>query len=544
MRYSLRLFVLGMLALTMLVLASCGSPAAPVPTSPAASAPAASKVGGNWRIQIAEEPPTMDPQKSAAAVTALIWRYIGDPLVAKDFKGEYVPGLASEWKVSADGLTWDFTLRPNVKFHDGTPLNAAAVVQTFKRALDPATKSPIAGSLLGPVASIEAKGDMGFSIKLKEPFASFLENLTDQGRLSALSPAALAGTDDIGRKPVSTGPWKFKEWVTADHITLVRNPDYNWAPNFAHQGAAYLEELTFRILPEASAATAAFEAGELDQLTVAPTDVKRLKAMNKFQFYSFLRKGVGLFMEFNVVKPPFDDANVRKAMNYAIDKDAILAITLEGLGQTAYGPLPPSIRGYWEGINAYAPHYDKAKAADLLDKAGWKLNSASGLREKDGKPFKFTLFMISPSEQHKSASQLVQSQLKEIGVSMDIQAFEFGTLLEKLKKGEQQAHFMGYTYTTPDIVDLWFHSKNIGTGLTLSQNKDPELDKLIEESQRTVDWEKRAVILTNIQKRIVDSALWVPIFTNDNYIALQGKGVDAKVHPDGYMILNDAYIRK
>jgi len=301
--------------------------------------------------------------------------------------------------------------------------------------------------------------------------------------------------------------------------------------------------LTFRILPEASAATAAFEAGELDQLTAAPTDVKRLKAMNKFQFFTFLRKGVGLFMEFNVTKPPFDDVNVRRAMNYAIDKDAILAITLEGLGQTAYGPLPPSIRGYWEGIVAYAPHYDKAKAADLLDQAGWKLNSATGLREKDGKPLKFTLDMISPSEQHKSASQLVQSQLKEIGVSMDIQAFEFGTLLEKLKKGEQQAHFMGYTYTTPDIVDLWFHSKNIGTGLTLSQNKDPELDKLIGESQRTVDWDKRMAILTDIQKRIVDSALRVPIFTNDNYIALQPKVVDAKVHPDGYMILGDAYLK-
>jgi peptide/nickel transport system substrate-binding protein len=553
----LRQFVIFIcLAAILLIAAACvpaPAPVQPIPPAPANATPLpviptpasqVDKTGGKWRIQIAEEPPTMDPQKSAAAVTALIWRYLGDPLVAKNYKNEYVPGLATEWQVSDDGLTWTFKLRDGVKFHDGTPLNAAAVVQTFKRALDPATKSPIAGSSLGPVASIETTGEMTFALKLKTAFAPFLENLTDYGRLSILSPTQLKGSDeDVARKPVSTGPWKFKEWVTADHITLVRNPDYNWGPSFVHQGPAYLDELTFRIMPEAATAQAAFEAGEIDQVNVAPADVKRMKDNKKYQLVSFMRKGVGLFLEFNVTKAPFDDLTVRQAFNYALDKQTIVDVALEGLGRPAYGPLPPSILGYWDGIVNYAPHYDKAKAAELLDKAGWTLNKTTGVREKDGKPFTFTLYS-QPTDTWKASAQLVQSQLKELGIAMDIQSFEFGTLLTKLKAGEQQAGFMGYTYTTADIFDIWFHSKNIGTGLTLSRNSEPELDKMIEESQKTIDWNKRFEIYKNIQTHIVDRALWVPLWINDTYFGLQARVMDAKVHPDGYMVLVDAYLPK
>ena len=501
-----------------------------------------SKVGGTWTISIVEEPETLDLQKSAMALTAAIWRYLGDPLIAKDLEGNYVPGLATSWEASEDGLTWTFTLREGVTFHDGTPLDAAAVVQTFERALDPETNSPIAGSLLGPVESIEVTGDMSFALTLNEPFAPFLENLTDSGRLSALSPAAIeAAGDDIGRQPVSTGPWMFKEWVTADHITLVRNPDYNWGSEFVHQGPVYIEELVFRVIPEPATAMAAFEAGELSQLSLPASDVQRILDSRQYEMFYYLRKGVGLFMEFNVTAAPFDDITVRKALNYAVDKQTIVDVALEGLGEATYGPLAASLRGYWDGIDDYAPHYDPAKAAELLDEAGWVLNEGTGVREKDGEPLSFVLYN-APIATWESAAQLIQAQLKEVGVKMDIQVFEFGTLLEKLKAGEQQAHLMGYTYATPDIVYLWFHSSNIGSGLTLSHYSNPELDQLIVDSRTVTDWPKRAEIYKDIQKMIVDEALWVPIFTQYYYIAIQSNAADANVHPDGYMILNDAYL--
>jgi len=501
-----------------------------------------SKTGGTWTISISEEPETLDLQKSAMALTASIWRYLGDPLIAKDFNGEYVSGLATSWEASEDGLTWTFTLREGVTFHDGTPLDAAAVVQTFERALDPEINSPIAGSLLGPVESIEVTGDLSFALTLNEPFAPFLENLTDSGRLSILSPAAIeASGKDLGRQPVSTGPWMFKEWVTADHITLVRNPDYNWASEFVHQGPVYIQELIFRIIPEPATAMAAFEAGELSQLSLPASDVQRILDSGLYEMFYYLRKGVGLFMEFNVTAAPFDDVAVREALNYAVDKQTVVDVALEGLGEATYGPLAPSLRGYWDGIVDYAPHYDPAKAAELLDKAGWVLNEATGVREKDGEPLSFVLFN-APISTWESSAQLIQAQLKEAGVSMEIQTFEFGTLLEKLKAGEQQAHLMGYTYATPDIVYLWFHSSNIGSGLTLSHYNNPELDRLIVDSRTVTDWPQRTEIYKDIQKLIVDEALWVPIYTQYYYIAIQSNAADANVHPDGYMILNDAYL--
>lgn len=499
----------------------------------------AGTVGGTWTIAVTEEPDTLDPHKSTTALSDTILRYVGDPLIAKDPQGKYVPGLAKKWTVSPDGLTWTFELKDGVKFQDGTPFDANAMKATLDRALDPATKSPIAGGLLGPVKGVEAKDTHTLILTLKQPFSPLLDNLSDAGRLLPLSPTAFS-SPDFGRKPVSTGPWKVAEWRSGDRIVLERNPDYNWGPAYLHKGAAYLEKIVFRIIPESATQVAAFESGEVDQLGVPPAQTQRFLDEKKFEVKKAYRNGVGLFLEFNVTKAPFDDPALRRAMNYAIDKDAIVKTALKGFGEAAYGPLPPSIRGYWSGIVQYAPHYDKAKAEKALDDAGWKLSG--GVRMKDGKPLSFTLFN-APIDTWKDSAQLVQAQLKDLGIDMQIQQLEFGTLLAKAKAGEQQAHFMGYTYTNPDIVYIWFHSSNIGKGLNLSHYNDPKLDKLIDDARLEVDDAKRMKLYEDIQKLIVDKSLWVPIWTNFIYTAYQPRGKDIKLDSEGRTILFDAYVQ-
>ena len=520
-----------LVALVVLITAACQA---------APSQQGGGKVGGQWVIAETEEPDTLDPQKSTAALSDAILRYVGDPLVYKDPQGKYVPGLATKWTVSPDGLTWTFDLKDGVKFQDGTPFDAQAMKATFDRALDPKTKSPIAGGLLGPVTSVEAKDAHTLVLTLKQPFSPLLDNLSDAGRLMPLSPKAM-NAPDFGRKPISTGPWKVSEWRSGDRIILERNPDYDWGPAFLHKGAAYIDKLVFRIIPESATQVSAFESGEVDQLGVPPADVKRFLDVMTYVVKKALRNGVGRFLEFNVTKAPFDDIQLRKALNYAIDKDAIVQTALKGYGEAAYGPLPPSIRGYWPGIVQYAPHYDKAKAAKMLDDAGWKL--VNGVRMKDGKPLTFTLYNTS-IDTWKDSAQLVQAQLKDLGIEMKIQQFEFGTLLSKLKAGEQQAHFMGYTYTNPDIVYIWFHSSNIGKGLDLSHFKDPKLDQMIEQARLEVDDAKRMKLYEDIQKYIVDKALWVPIWTNYVYTAYQPRGKDIKLDSEGRTILFDAYVKK
>ncbi len=497
------------------------------------------KVGGTWTIAVTEEPDTLDAHKSTTALSDSILRYVGDPLIFKDPEGKYVPGLAKKWTVSSDGLTWTFELNDGVKFHDGTPFDAAAMKATFDRALNPATKSPIAGGLLGPITGVEAKDAKTLVLMLKQPFSPLLDNLSDAGRLLPLSPKAFDQAD-FGRKPISTGPWKVAEWRSGDRITLERNADYNWGPEFLHKGAAYLDKIVFRIIPESATQVSAFESGEVDQLGVPPAQIQRFLDEKKFEVKKAYRNGVGLFIEFNVTKPPFDNLALRRALNYAIDKDAIVKTALKGFGEAAYGPLPPSIRGYWPGIVDYAPHYDKAKAAKALDDAGWKL--VNGVRTKDGKPLAFTIYN-APIDTWKDSAQLVQAQLKDLGIDMQIQQFEFGTLLAKAKTGEQQTHLMGYTYTNPDIAYVWFHSSNIGTGLNLSHYNDPQLDKLIDDARLAVDDAKRMKLYEDIQKLIVDKALWVPIWTNFIYTAYQPRGKGVRLDSEGRTILTDAYVQ-
>ena len=499
------------------------------------------RVGGELVLVSTEEPDTLDAQKTSAAITGLLMRYLGDTLVTKDLKGNYVPALARSWSVSRDGLTWTFQLREGVKFHDGTPMNAQAVKSSVERALAPETKSPIAAALFGPVASVQATGDLTVVIRLKEAFSPFLDNLTDP-RAMVVSPQAVQQLGErFGRSPVGTGAFKFQEWRSADRIILARNPDYQWGAAYVHTGPVYVERLVLRIMPESAAQVAAFERGELSVLAVPPPDVRRLQSGGKYTFFTFLRKGVGLFVEFNVTKEPFSDLRVRRAFNYAIEKKSVLQIALEGFGEVAYGPLPPSIWGYWEEINSYAPAYGPGEAKRLLAEAGWQ-PGPGGTLQKDGKPFTFVLFS-APIDTWRRSAQIVQAQLRAYGIQMEIQTFEFGTLLAKLRAGEHQAEFLGYTYTSPDIVHLWFHSSNIGTGLTFSHHKDPVLDRMIEASRTEVNQRRRLELYRDIQKHIVDKALWVPLWINTNYVAIQPNVQGAKIHSDGFVVVHDAFIR-
>jgi len=498
------------------------------------------KDGGEWFIGISELPDTLDPHKTGAAITSTILENAGDSLIAKDYDGNYVPALATEWTISEDGLTWTFQLRQDVTFHDGTPLNAAAVKFSFDRILDPATKSITAAGLLGPMASTAAPTDFTFEFTLKESFAPLLDNLT-ASTLSIVSPTAVDSMgDEFGRKPVLTGPWMVDEWRTGDRIILKRNPDYRWAPPFLHQnGPAYIETLTFQSIIEEASRIASFEAGEIHETTLPATEVERIASGGDSWVVSYLRKGV-VFLEFNVTKAPFDDVRVRRAFNHAINKQDVLDTAIEGLGQVASGFLPPTIFGYWPEIVQYAPAYDPEAAKALLTEAGWVANG-DGVLEKAGQTFAFTVLNL-PTDSWNRGAQVIQSQLEDIGIAMEIQQMEFATLLEEAKAKNHQAEVMGYTYADPDIAFLWFHSSNAGTGLNMSHIDDPKLDELIARGRSTMDQTERAAVYAEMQRYVTDLALWVPLWIDQYYVAYNKTIRNANFHPDNFTVYFDAWI--
>jgi peptide/nickel transport system substrate-binding protein len=501
------------------------------------------KDGGQWSVGIDNEPDTLDGHKASSRISGDIMRNVVDPLIAKDLNGKYVPGLAQSWDISADGLTWTFHLRQDVAFQDGTKFNAAAVKFNFDRILDPATKSAVAIGQLGPADTTTVIDEYTFQYKLKQPFAPLLYNLTDCGFTSMFSPDAVkkAG-DNFGRKPVGTGPYMVDQWIQSDRIVLKRNPAYNWAPAFLnHQGKANIDTLIFRPIIDEASRTAAFDAGEIDQLRSAPSsEIKRYQASNTVWVVSNLAQSVQIF-EFNVTKAPFDDIKVRQALSYAVDKQAVLAAAIDGLGVVANSFLASSMDYYWPGMEQYAPQFDVAKAKALLAADGWAAPSGGGTLQKNGQAFKFQCYMLT-LDAFTRAAQVIQSNFKDVGVEMDIQTFDNATVISKLKAGEQQADVFGYIYAEPDIAYLWLHSSQIGNGLNFPHINDPKLDALIVKGRETTDQTARAAAYQELQKYFSDLAVWIPLWTPENVDVFSKRIHDASYHPNGYTIYLTAWV--
>jgi peptide/nickel transport system substrate-binding protein len=493
---------------------------------------------------IPEEPDTLDPQTTNAAQARMILRYAGDTLVdiAPSANGEIVPGLATSWHSSANGLTWTFDLKSGVKFQNNDPMNAAAVVASFQRAMSPNTKAGSVSAVIKPIKTVTAVGATTVVFDLKQPYSLFLQNLADPSASIVDAKVADSEGSKFGRAPVLTGAWKVTQWVSGDHITLTRNPAYNWGPPFAGNGPAKLQTLTFRIIPDSATQVAALESGEIQALAAVPTDnIKSFDANPNFTNYKYLRLGVGLFLEFDVNKAPFNDIRVRKALAYAIAPQQLVNVALLGQGSVACGPLPPSIPGYWSGMCNYAPKYDPSRAKALLAQAGWK-PGPGGVLEKNGAPLNFTLYSSATPATWNTSAQLLQQQLKAVGIGMTIQNLEFGTLLSKAQAGADAAHLMGYTYNTADILDLWFRSTNSGAGLNLSHIKDPHLDSLINAYQTQTTAAGRNAALAAVQKYITDLALWVPLWNDEQDIATTKQLQGVQLSNQGYLILNQAHL--
>lgn len=490
-------------------------------------------------IGLTAEPDTLDPQKAGSAIEDVVARYFGDGLVALNPAGKIVPDLARSWTVSPDGLLYAFNLRQDVTFQDGTPLNAAAYVATLQRLINPATKAAIQASRLGSVAAITQTGKYSFTITLKTPYPFLLFQLSDSGHFSPLSPAALKSEGaGFGRKPVSTGPWQVQQWVTGSQIVLVKNPNYRWGPSFVHAGPPSIGKIVFRIVTNGAAQTAALQSGELDTIlpNLPSASVPRIQSSGQYTILKALALQ-STFLEFNVTRPPFTDVRVRQALNYAINKQEVLQIGLGGLGDPIYGVVQSNMFNYWPGVKSYGYQYNPQKAQALLAQAGWTLQN--GVEQKNGQALSFTAVVYNPDTFKRSAED-VQAQLKKIGVTMNIQLLDLNGEIAAVRKGTDQASLFAYAgYPLPDIFFIWFHSSQIGTGFNDSRINDPKLDALIVKMKTTLDDAARTALVGQLERYVIDRALWVPLWDPVNYTALQPRVKGAFLDSQGNLVLNN-----
>jgi len=525
------------LTITTLVLIlaaiACGPASEPptaVPTSVGEESPAAEMPaleGGKLIYGLTLAPSGIDPHVHASSELGIPLTSVYDTLVWQDLSGEFVPGLAKSWEVSDDGLTYTFHLRDDVVFHDGTPFNAQAVKFNFDRIADPATKSQKAVFMLGPYESTEVVDDYTVKVHFKEPYAPFLDSAS-QVYLGMASPTAVEKWGaDYQLHQVGTGPFIMKEYIPKDHLTLVRNPDYNWAPSiFNHQGPAYLEEIEFRFFVEPATRALALEGGEADVMgEIPPHDAERLADNPAFTLLPVAIPGQSLQFFLNTEKAPTDDLQVRQALNYATDKEAIVKAIFREYSPVAHGPLNAFTIGYDEGVVGMY-EYDPAKAETLLEEAGWVESDGDGIREKDGQPLKLEAYLMGWGYVPEVA-QLLQAQFKAVGIEMESQVIAYPAALEAAREGKHHLVPFSLSSSDPDILRTFFHSSNADSGFNWSKIRDPRLDELLENGVRTLDLGRRRELYAEAQQLIMAEALILPIrdYVNLNATSARVKGL-------------------
>jgi peptide/nickel transport system substrate-binding protein len=470
-------------------------------------------------------PSGIDPHVNASSELGIPLTSVYDPLVWQDLNGEFVPGLANSWEVSDDGLTYTFHLRDDVAFHDGTLFNAQAVKFNLDRIADPAAKSQKAVFMLGPYKSTEVVDDYTVQVHFEEPYAPFLDSAS-QVYLGIASPTAIKKWGaDYPLHQVGTGPFIFKEYIPKDHLTLVRNPDYNWAPSiFNHQGPAYLEEIEFRFFVEPATRALALEGGEADVMgEIPPHDAERLADNPAFTLLPVNIPGQSLQFFLNTDKAPTDNLRVRQAINYATDKEAIVKAIFKGYSSVAHGPLNAYTIGYDESVVGIY-EYDPAKAETLLEEAGWIDSDGDGIREEDGQPLKLKAYLMGWGYVPEVA-QLLQAQLSAVGIEMESQVVAYPAALEAAREGKHHLIPFGLSSSDPDIMRTFFHSSNASSGFNWSKVRDPRLDELLENGAHTLDLDRRKKLYAEAQQLIMAEALILPI---RDYINLNAANVKVK----------------
>lgn len=470
-------------------------------------------------------PSSIDPHVGASSELGIPLTNVYDPLVWLSPDGEFVPGLAERWEVSGDGTTYTFYLRKGVKFHDGTAFNAEAVCLNLERIVDPDTKSAKAAGLLGPYSGCLVVDDRTVRVSLETPYAPLLSALS-QVYLAMASPTAIQKWGaDYQFHQVGTGPFIFQEYVPKDHLALVRNPDYDWAPAFfAHQGPAYLNKVTFRFYVDPPTRSPALESGEVDVMgEIPPVDAARLDADPGFQLVTVPVPGQPLQLYLNTTRSPTDDLRVRQALLYATDRQAIVDAVFMGYSPPAMGPLCRTTWGYDKSVESMYP-YDPDQAGKLLDQAGWLDGDGDGVRERGGEPLTLEAVLMGWGFMPE-VGQMMQAQFERIGVTLSIQVLSYPAALQAGADG--QYHLIGFTLASsdPHILRSSFHSENIEGGFNWSKVRDSELDALLERGTRTIDLEERARIYAAIQERIMDQALIIPI---RDYVNLNGASAAVK----------------
>lgn len=441
-------------------------------------------------IGISQDVQNLDPHNFRHRYTETVLRNIYDGLVTRGPDMVPVVELADAI-MQLDATTWEVVLREGVKFHDGSEMTAEDVAFSINRYVQEGAMGGMTSprkDLLGPVTHAEVVDPYSVRIYMSEPWTVFLPYLVHH----LIVPKSVG--DDLVELPIGTGPFKFVEWVQGSHIVLERFDDYyGGAEALGRNGAARVERVVFRVIPETATRLAALRAGEIDIMEAVP-----VHAINEIMNHPDLelRPVAGTrsyFMELNVRKAPFNDPRVRQAMNYAIDVDLIVDEFLDGLGEALPTILSPLSFAYNDDLQPYP--YDPEKARQLLREAGY--------------PNGFTM-ELSTEDVRRDIAEAYAFMLSEVGINVQVRPWGDRTAMnDAMARGELDAMLADWGDSAMDPLGIFLPKLRSNDRGNYGGYSNPEVDDLINRAESTTDPELRAELYRQAQAIVYEDAPYV-----------------------------------
>ena len=474
---------------------------------------------------VTRDPVSLDPQTTLDPGAPILLAYIYDTLVYQTPTGDVLPSLAENWAAADDNLSITFTLKPNIVFSNGAPLNTDAVIFTFQRLQSVGQRSLIYDEISN-IAAMEKIDDLTVTFRLNEPSATLLSALT-YPYAGILDPSAVESAgEQYGQNPVGTGSFMLESWIAESELTLVPNPYYaGHRPWTATAVPPTIDHVRVRFSTDESARVNALLAGEADIIYLASGAHVDRVGENAQVLENPARALV--FLGFNTARPPFDHPEARRAVEQAINKDDMLTLAVDGLGEVLDSALPPTIFGYDAALAESGLPYDPAAASDRLAASGAVIDRPITI-------------LTSTFPTFEAIGVVLQAQLAALGITAEITVLDFATVREVALAGDYDILITRYDWNDPDVLWRYLGTHNLGdTNRYFYSN--PSLDALLTEARGLFSLEERAALYADAQRMIMDEAPIIPLYMPTTIIVVSDRIQNVGLL-HSHVVLEDAVI--
>lgn len=431
---------------------------------------------------------TLDPHATNDQPSSRIAIQIYSQLVEVDQNMEIIPGLAHSWE-HLDEYTTQFKLREGVKFHNGEELKASDVKFTLDRMM----ASPTVAHIVGPLESVEVIDDYTVNLRTSEPFGPLLYHLSHTASSIMNEKAVTEAGSDYGQSPVGTGPWQFVDWNVGDRVTMKMFDEY-------YGGKQEVENVVFRNITEGSNRTIALETGEVDiSYDITPIDKDSVINHNNLDLIEAESLST-TYVGFNFKKAPFDNKLIRQAIAYAINEEDIIEAVEMGAGIASNSPISQKVFGYNPDARRYEQNIEKAR--ELMAEAGY----ADGFS---------TFIWTNDNPVRVQIAEVMQAQLRQIGINMAIEVVEWGAFLDGTNRGEHEMFMMGWVTVTGDAdygLNALFNSATHGGAGNRSFYTNYDVDNMLNTARVSTDQEERRGLYHELQEVLMEELPIVPIY--------------------------------